>query len=304
MRTFAPRRNQAHKQASSTPARSAIPCSAREPASLSRSLGLQLDLTRIPSVTRPLQRQPAVSSPGDPFEREADEAAEKVLRMAEPAPIGPGPAGIQRQCPECEDEEKKKRLQTKPSPVAGAGSGFDTEKAIRVAGQGGTSLPAEVRAYFEPRFGHDFSRVRVHADGEAAEGARAVRARAFTLGRDIVFGSGEYAPGTLEGRRLLAHELVHVVQQSAAGSTAGTPLARQAAEKTEEDAAPQAAARHPSCSRGDAGRRDSTAGGENPVYTGPAYPRAGRDGGLSGRATAEPRDRRVHGDSLGDASRG
>jgi hypothetical protein len=73
-----------------------------------------------------------------------------------------------------------------------------------------------VRAFFEPRFGHDFSGVRVHTDTRAAQTASAFNARAFTLGRDIVFGPREYAPETTAGQRLLAHELTHVVQQSAA----------------------------------------------------------------------------------------
>ncbi len=70
----------------------------------------------------------------------------------------------------------------------------------------------------EPRFGHDFSRVRVHSDAAAAESARDVNARAYTVGRDIVFGEGDYALGTNDGQRLLAHELAHVVQQRDAGS--------------------------------------------------------------------------------------
>ncbi len=78
----------------------------------------------------------------------------------------------------------------------------------------GTSLDAATRAFMEPRFGHDFSRVRVHADTAAAESARAVSARAYTVGNDLVFGLGHYAPGTVAGQRLLAHELTHVVQQS------------------------------------------------------------------------------------------
>lgn len=78
---------------------------------------------------------------------------------------------------------------------------------------GGERLPAETRAFFEPRLGHDFSQVRVHADSVAATSARAVSARAYTLGRDIVFGAGEYAPGRPAGERLLAHELAHVIQQ-------------------------------------------------------------------------------------------
>ena len=78
----------------------------------------------------------------------------------------------------------------------------------------GQPLALETRASMEHSFGHDFSRVRVHTHAKAAESARAVNARAFTVGRDVVFGAGQYAPGTSEGRRLMAHELAHVVQQT------------------------------------------------------------------------------------------
>lgn len=88
-------------------------------------------------------------------------------------------------------------------------------KALRSPGK---PLDPGTRAFFEPRFGHDFSRVRVHSDERSAEAARAVNARAFTAGRDVVFGKGEYAPGTGEGQRLLAHELAHVVQQEGSGA--------------------------------------------------------------------------------------
>jgi len=77
----------------------------------------------------------------------------------------------------------------------------------------GQPLHAGTRAFMEPRFGHDFSQVRVHTDARAAESARAVNALAYTVGRDVVFGKGEYEPGTSEGKRLMAHELTHVVQQ-------------------------------------------------------------------------------------------
>jgi hypothetical protein len=83
----------------------------------------------------------------------------------------------------------------------------------------GQSLDAETRAFMEPRFGHEFSRVRVHTDAKAADSARAVNALAYTVGRDIVFGAGHYAPDKSEGRGLVAHELAHVLQQSGTHST-------------------------------------------------------------------------------------
>jgi Domain of unknown function (DUF4157)/D-alanyl-D-alanine carboxypeptidase/Succinylglutamate desuccinylase / Aspartoacylase family len=81
-------------------------------------------------------------------------------------------------------------------------------------GGGGRPLDSATRALVEPRFGYDFSQVRVHTDAQAAESARAVSALAYTVGNNVVFGAGQYAPGTAEGQRLLAHELTHVVQQS------------------------------------------------------------------------------------------
>lgn len=83
-------------------------------------------------------------------------------------------------------------------------------EVLRSSGQ---PLDAATRAYMEPRFGYDFSKVRVHADTRAAEAASSIDARAFTSNRGIVFGAGEYAPQTEAGRRLLSHEFAHVVQQ-------------------------------------------------------------------------------------------
>jgi hypothetical protein len=81
------------------------------------------------------------------------------------------------------------------------------------------------RAFFEPRLGFDLSNVRIHAGSRAAASARAVGARAYTVGRDVVFGAGQWAPGTEPGRRLIAHELTHVVQQGKAGLS-GSSLQR------------------------------------------------------------------------------
>lgn len=89
----------------------------------------------------------------------------------------------------------------------------------------GWPLDATTRAFFEPRFGHDFSRVRVHADAAAADSARALQAAAFTTGNSLVFGAGRFAPATPDGRQLLAHELTHVVQQKDAPATAANAVA-------------------------------------------------------------------------------
>src|SRR5205085_6372561 len=85
----------------------------------------------------------------------------------------------------------------------------------------GQPLDTGTRAFMEPRFGHDFSQVRVHTDTQAAESARAVNALAYTVGRDVVFGAGQHSPETSGGKRLLAHELTHVVQQRHASPTQG-----------------------------------------------------------------------------------
>ncbi len=82
----------------------------------------------------------------------------------------------------------------------------------------GQPLDTTTRSYFEPRFGHDFSHVRVHTDSQAAESARAVNALAYTVGRNVVFGAGQYQPGTMHGNRLLAHELTHTIQQGSSVS--------------------------------------------------------------------------------------
>ena len=82
-----------------------------------------------------------------------------------------------------------------------------------VLNSAGRPLDAATRQFMEPRFGHDFSNVRIHTGSQAAESARAVNALAYTVGHNVVFGSGQYAPATQAGRQLLAHELAHAVQQ-------------------------------------------------------------------------------------------
>ena len=181
-----------------------------------------------------LQPKLTVNQPGDRYEQEADRVANQVMRMAAPhvqekvnskdqeeetlqtKPLaGPITPVLQRQAEP--EEEEEEMLQAKSASSPGP-TGYAVQPALasqihalRGAGQ---PLDPATRSFMEPRFGHDFSQVRVHTDARAAETARAVNARAFTLGREVVFEHGQYAPGTDQGKRLLAHELTHVVQQS------------------------------------------------------------------------------------------
>ena len=104
--------------------------------------------------------------------------------------------------------------------VHGGGLRCSSAQAL-VPARGGQALPSSTRLPLEARLGHDFSHVNVHTGSEAAAAAAKVEARAFTLGRDIVFGTGQYSPNSMTGRRLLAHELVHVVQQTGAAMPSG-----------------------------------------------------------------------------------
>ena len=123
-----------------------------------------------PAFARDFSRIP-VSSPGDPYEKAADTAADRVMRMAE-----------------------------RKSPIEGAR-------------RGGGNLEPDTRAFMEPRFGADFSGVRIHTDAHAAAMTRRFRAEAFTVGSDVYFAPGRYSTGSDQGRRLLAHELAHTLQQ-------------------------------------------------------------------------------------------
>ena len=204
----------------------------------SQTASLQRKCARDETAKKPqqgmmIQTKLAIGSPTDALEQEADQVAEHVIGMSDEASENPPLAlssasgsAAQRKCAACEEEDKKKKkLQTKRTSSADSDKGLDAGMAEQVAGRGGEPLPSELGTYFESRFGLDFSNVRVHTDSEAAEGARAVQARAYTIGHDIVFAQSEYAPETREGKRLLAHELTHVVQQGALGDSLaqGTP---------------------------------------------------------------------------------
>jgi len=139
------------------------------------------------------------------------------------------------------DPEEQEADRIADRVMRSAGSPSSTLPPVRPGGArtgGGRPLDPTDRAYFEPRFGADFSGVRVHSDITAAANARELSANAFTIGSDISFASGRYAPGTTAGRRLLAHELAHVVQQAAGGS-ARIQREPQQDEDDEDDEAPR-----------------------------------------------------------------
>lgn len=155
-----------------------------------------------------VQTKLAINQPGDRYEQEADRVAEQIMGM-----------------PAREDEDDKPCKQPGcTGSVQRQGSSDSTPENVvprivdGVLRSSGQPLDAATRAFMERRFGQDFSRVRVHTDDKAVESARAVHALAYTVGQDVVFGSGEYAPGTRGGQHLLAHELVHTMQQESSNT--------------------------------------------------------------------------------------
>jgi|CXWL01.1.fsa_nt_gi hypothetical protein len=175
------------------------------------------------AVVQPKLRLGAVD---DPAEREADRVAEAVvqrkeggrdtvgagLRPALGGGVGPSIGGVTGEG----GSQTRPYLDVSPT----------TESRIGSLRGGGLPLTRTQRTYFEPHFG-DLSAVRLHTGPNAQEAARSVSARAFTVGRDIAFEAGEYQMGSAEGRRLLAHELTHTVQQGANAADAKLKLQRQ-----------------------------------------------------------------------------
>jgi hypothetical protein len=201
-----------------------------------------------------LQAKLKVSQPNDKYEQEADRIANLVMQMPEPEVLRQPEEEeeeeliqskplveqitplVQRQIEEEEEEEEllqtkletdakhsvqrqaeeeeEEFLQTKKGAGHGGAVNSDVEARINKLKGGGKPLSASARAFFEPRFGQGFSQVRVHTDTGAAELAGVFKARAFTLGQNVIFGAGQYIPESPAGRRLIAHELTHVLQQT------------------------------------------------------------------------------------------
>ena len=172
----------------------------------------------------PPQTKLRMNEPGDAYEQAADRAAEQVMRMPEPEPEIPTPAITGSMQPEVKHG------------LGGEGVPPIVHDVLSLSGQ---PLDAAARAFFEPRFGHDFGNVRVHLDPEAAESARAVDAQAYAAGSDIVFASGEYGMEDSTGRTLLAHELAHVAQHGPTGIATEGALHRRKNDKTVVEPSPE-----------------------------------------------------------------
>lgn len=158
--------------------------------------------TFFPPAPGIVQTKLTVNAPGDEYEQEANAMADKVMTM-------PAAGTVQRKCAACEQEDKVHRKEDGPPVNDHLAASLDSTKG------GGQPLQDDVKGYMEPRFGTDFSGVKVHTDASAVQLSRDLNAQAFTHGSDIYFNEGKFSPGTTEGKHLLAHELTHVVQQNA-----------------------------------------------------------------------------------------
>ncbi len=167
--------------------------------------GVGRDFSRIPphaTMSVPVQAKLRVSQPSDAHERQADRVAATVMGAGD-AERAPGRSAI--------------------VPVHGSMSSLEANAALRGLRGAGHPLPASERQFFDPRFGANFSPVRIHTDSHADRAARAINARAFTLNNHVAFRSGEYTPNSTASRHLLAHELTHVIQQGASSSSLVLP---------------------------------------------------------------------------------
>lgn len=178
-------------------------------------------------ASRASSRVHKVAEPNDAYEQEADRVANRVMDgdsvqavwslsriPVEPAIQRKCACGGSGQCDECKDEHKIQRKANGPLPSLSQDGSISASAGVdRALAHPGTSLNRSLEFEMARRFGYDFSRVRVHTGAVAEQSSRELNARAYTVGHNIVFGAGQFAPDTREGKRLLAHELTHVVQQ-------------------------------------------------------------------------------------------
>jgi thiol-disulfide isomerase/thioredoxin len=170
-----------------------------------------------------IQPKLTIGCPDDIYEKEADAMADKVMRMEMPGPINFSSSknSVHRKCAHCEEEEKQ--LQRKESSNDSVSVAPPIVHDV-INSSGGRSLDADTRSFMEPHFGYDFSSVKIHDNNLAAKSASSINALAYTSGNNIVFNAGQYNTNSDSGKRLLAHELTHVIQQ---GNNESSMLRRQ-----------------------------------------------------------------------------
>jgi hypothetical protein len=178
----------------------------------------------------PLPAKLPIGAVNDPLERDTDRAADAAMHGEAVGSLASAPAAAQRLCAGCgaeamEEPPVRRKCETCERPEASGNDGGET--AADAVAAGGTPLSPELRRFFEPRFGRDFSDVRVHTDSRASGAGAAIGARAYTVGRDIGFAAREYAPHMTGGLRLIAHELAHTVQQPPFVARQAVPFYRQ-----------------------------------------------------------------------------
>lgn len=168
------------------------------------------DFSQIPLYPpqRPVQQTKLkINQSGDVYEQQADQVAEQVMRMTDEESL----------IPDDEDEAPVSLMRKQSSQVGNhtVADAYSVPPIVDNVLNGGRGQPLDqaTRAFMEPRFGHNFSQVRIHTDARAAESAQVVNALAYTVGRDVVFGAGQYTPNTHMGKKLIAHELMHTIQQ-------------------------------------------------------------------------------------------
>jgi Domain of unknown function (DUF4157) len=159
-----------------------------------------------------------VGAVSDKYEQEADRVAEQVVNGGASSAVerDSNQSKIQRMCSNCDEKEDddENQVQRKSASDEKTTMPSDTESYIQSLGTGGAPLSRSEANYFEPRFGRSFSDIRIHNGDSADKAARSINARAFTLGNNIAFANGEYDSSSVSGRKLMAHELTHTLQQS------------------------------------------------------------------------------------------
>ncbi len=181
--------------------------------------------TKTPFFKPVIQKKMSVGASNDAYEIEADNVADKVMRMPESKQQNVSQTGalIQRKCSGCEEEEKiqKKPLAENITPLiqrsshseSGGHAPSHVESQINSSRGNGSMMDHGTKNFMENRFGTDFSDVKIHTGSQAVQMSRDLNAQAFTVGNDIYFNEGKYSPNSNSGKHLLAHELTHTVQQ-------------------------------------------------------------------------------------------